>query len=315
MTEQSYDPRVIKRKRAYRASRIKRYRATKREMEERAEFLIEYAETHGPVTVRQLYYQAETAGLPGIDKTESSYGKVQHQVLMLRRAGKLSYEHIADATRWMRKPRSYDSIKQVLTDTVRTYRRNLWNDADSYVEVWIEKDALAGVVYPVTERNDVPLMVTRGFSSETFAYEAVAARGDDWRDYHIYALFDFDRSGRDAANALQGKLERFAKGRPFEVVFHNLALTEEQVETFELSTRSPKRKTAADRRWQYDFACELDALPPNMLRALIQDAIEQHLPPEQFEVQKVAEEDERRLGKIWTAALRGLDTDAEWSRE
>ena len=60
----------------YQASQIKRHRATKAEMEERAEFLINYAELHGPVTVRGLYYQAEVAGLPGIDKTDGSYNKI-----------------------------------------------------------------------------------------------------------------------------------------------------------------------------------------------------------------------------------------------
>jgi hypothetical protein len=119
-------------------------------MGQRADFLIDYAQTHGPISVRGLYYQAETANLPGIDKTESSYLKVQRQVLALRRAGRLAYEHIADATRWMRKPRSFDSIEDALLNTVQTYRRNLWRDADSYVEIWIEKDALAGVVYPIT---------------------------------------------------------------------------------------------------------------------------------------------------------------------
>ena len=54
-------------------------------MEQRAEFLIEYAETHGPISVRGLYYQAEVANLPGIDKTQSSYVKIQQQVLALRR--------------------------------------------------------------------------------------------------------------------------------------------------------------------------------------------------------------------------------------
>jgi hypothetical protein len=299
VTEQFYQASVIKRLRREK----RRPRATKAEMEERAEFLIAYAEEHSPVSVRQLYYQAETADLPGIDKTESSYGKIQHQVLMLRRAGRLSYEDIADATRWMRKPRSHDSIKEALAETARTYRRNLWLDADSKVEIWIEKDALAGVIYPVTARNDVPLMVTRGFSSETFAYNAIEAHGDDWRDLYVYALFDFDRSGQDAANALKEKLERFAKDKPFNVIFENLALTEEQIETFELPTRPPKRKTKADQRWPHDFACELDALPPDILRVLVQDAIERHLPPAQFETEKIAEASEREFGKAWAAAL------------
>jgi hypothetical protein len=167
-------------------------------MEGRAKFLVDYAERHGPITVRGLYYQAEVAGVPGIDKTESSYGKVQRHVLDLRRRGRLEYEHIADATRWMRKPRSYDSVEDALENAARSYRRNLWRDADSYVEIWVEKDALAGVIYPVTSEYDVPLMVARGFSSETFAYEAVAARGDDERDYHVYYFGDFEQPAGEA---------------------------------------------------------------------------------------------------------------------
>ena len=75
----------------YHASLIKR-RATKSEMEERAAFLINSAHQHRPVSVRGLYYQAEVAGIPGIDKEENSYVKVQHQVLMLRRrAGRMPF--------------------------------------------------------------------------------------------------------------------------------------------------------------------------------------------------------------------------------
>jgi hypothetical protein len=51
-------------------------------------------------TVRQLYYQAEVRGAPGIDKTEGGYNKVQRQVLALRRTGRLPYTDIADLTRW-----------------------------------------------------------------------------------------------------------------------------------------------------------------------------------------------------------------------
>jgi hypothetical protein len=69
----------------YEASPIKRRRATQAEMEERAEFLIAYAEEHGPVTVRGLYYQAEVKKVPGIDKQDGAYVKVQRQVLDLRR--------------------------------------------------------------------------------------------------------------------------------------------------------------------------------------------------------------------------------------
>ena len=283
----------------YEASPIKRHRATKAEMEARAEWLIAYARDHEPVTVRGLYYQAEVAGLPGITKDEKSYSKVQRQVLDLRRAGRLDYRWIADGTRWMRKPRTYDNWQDALAATAQFYRKSLWQSAPVDVEVWLEKDALAGVILPVTSEYDVPLMVTRGQTSETFAFEAVDFRCDTDKPYVIFALYDFDRSGRDAARSLQEKVERFAAEYDVQVIFHILGLTLNQIETFNLPTRPHKRETAADRKWPHPFACELDAMPPDGLRQLVRDAIEQYLPAHQLETLRKIEAEER-------ATLRGF---------
>jgi hypothetical protein len=290
----------------YAASPVKRKRATKAEMEKRAEFLIDYAGRHGPVTVRQLYYQAEVAGLPGINKTESGYTKIQRQVLDLRRDGLLAYSDIADATRWMRKPKSFDSVEAAIEATARLYRKNLWHDADDYVEVWCEKDALAGVIYGVTARYDVPLMVARGYSSETFCYEAVAARDGDDRPYHVYYLGDFDRSGRDAASSLEEKLTRFADEDGIEVIFEQIAVGADQVADLCLPTRPHKRESAADKKWPYDFACELDAIPPDTMRRMVETAINGHLDQNKLAVLKVAERSERELLKAFTQQ-GGLD--------
>ncbi len=101
----------------YTASPVKRSRATRAEMEVRAAFLLAYAERHAPVTVRQLYYAAEVHGMPGISKSDGDYTKIQRQVLDLRRAKRMPYAAIADATRWMRRPRSYDSVADALQET------------------------------------------------------------------------------------------------------------------------------------------------------------------------------------------------------
>jgi hypothetical protein len=284
----------------YGASRIKRRRASRAEMAERAAFLIDYARTHGPVTVRGLYYQAEVHAVSGIDKTDAGYSKVQRQVLALRRQGDLDYDWIADSTRWMRKPTSFDSIEQALADTAAFYRRSLWRDADDYVEVWLEKEALAGVIYPVTERYDVPLMVTKGYASETFAYEAIEARKDQ-RPYVVYYLGDFDRSGQDAGASLREKLVRFAAEKDISVLFEPIAVTERQVRSMRLPTRSHKRNSPADRKWPHPYACELDALPPDYMRDLVEAAINKHLPQDQLRVLKQAEASERLLLQAWAA--------------
>jgi hypothetical protein len=292
----------------YDASCVKRRRATRAEMEERAKFLLAYAAEHGPVTVRGLYYQAEVAEIPGIDKTENAYGRVQRQVLSLRRAGRMPYDQISDATRWMRKPTSYDSVSDALTATAYAYRRCLWRDATEHPEVWLEKDAIAGTAYPVTSENNVPLMVTRGYCSETFAFEAIEQRGDDRRPYYVYYLGDFDRAGQDAAKSLKRKLEKFGKEKGIEVHFVVLAVTLEQIRDLGLPTREPKRTTAADKAWPHDFACELDAIPPDTLRQIVREAIERHLPAHQLKILKVAEESERDL--LWDLALAQDDEGA-----
>jgi hypothetical protein len=292
-----------------------RRRASKAEMEERAEFLIDYANRHGPVTVRGLYYQAEVHHVPGIGKDEGSYDKVQGQVLNLRRSGRMPYEHIADLTRWMRKPHTFDGPVDALQETARLYRKSLWVQAGEYVEVWCEKDALAGVLYPITDLYDVALMVSRGYASETFTYEAIAARQGHSRPYVVYYFGDCDRAGQDAARTLKEKLERFAAEAAIEIAFVHMAIEAGDIIQFDepegralvnlngqtrwLPTREPKRKTPADMAWPHPWAIELDAIEPDDLRRIVHEAIEHHLPAEQFKILKVAEESERGLLAVW----------------
>ena len=237
----------------------------------------------------------------------------------------MPYTDIADLTRWMRKPTSFNSVEEALRNTAATYRKALWLDAEVYIEIWCEKDALAGVIYPITALYDVPLMVARGFSSETFCFEAVEARVGDPRPYIIYYLGDCDRSGRDAAKALKEKLERFASERGVHVKFVHLAIAEETIHWFDaeiglarlafsfnghqfdkwLPTREPKRKSPADQLWPHPFACELDAIEPDDLRDLIRWAIEYHLPPDQLRVLQIAEASEREHITRLVTAMEG----------
>jgi hypothetical protein len=276
---------------AYQAGPIKRERATKAEMEERATFLIAYAEAHGPVTVRQLFYASTIKEL--VEKTELGYAKIQAQVLKLRRERLLPYDNVADATRYMRKPLTYDGWEDALQETARLYRKSLWADTDLEVEVWLEKAALAGVIYPVTAEFDVPLMPTGGYTSETFAHSAVARLEGTGRTLVIHALYDFDRSGEDAARSLAEKVERFGREYDVPVKFNSLGLSLYQVRFLELPTRPAKRATVADQRWPHDFAAELDAIPPDILRDMVRSAIERHLPADQLAHLKSVEEYER----------------------
>jgi len=252
----------------YRASPI-RLRATQAELQQRERFLIDYATEHYPVTVRQLFYAATVAGLVGIEKNENGYRKIQNQILKLRQSGRLAYNLIADHTRWMRKSQTYGSVADAVIAMSQSYRKALWADSDYNVEVWLEKDALAGAINSVTDEYDVPLMVTKGFCSETFAYEAAQLHAESDKRCVILYLGDFDRAGVDAMHSLHSKLRAFADESGADMHFIELGVTPEQIEDWNLPTREPKRQSAADKKWPHSFACELDAIPPNYLRDLV----------------------------------------------
>src|SRR5262249_28818038 len=157
---------------------------------------------------RQVFYQATVAGL--VAKTEAGYDTVCRDLLALRRAGEMPYDWIADATRWQRKPNTYSSLEDAVNTLASSYRRALWDSQSVYVEVWCEKDALAGTIFAVTHEWDVPLMVSRGFSSATFCYEAAMSLRQQGKPCFVYHLGDRDPSGVLIDRAIERNLREFA---------------------------------------------------------------------------------------------------------
>ena len=275
---------------AYQASPIRRHRSTKAEVESRREKLIEIVESMKPMTVRQVFYQATVRGI--VEKSEAGYTKVQTDLVLMRRAGDLPYYWLADNTRWQRKPNTFSSPEHALEQTAAFYRKALWDDIDAYAEIWLEKDALAGVVYPVTARYDVPLMVARGYASLSFLHTAAEAINGLEVPAYIYHLGDFDPSGVNAGEKIEETLRELAPDA--EIIFERLAVTEEQIADWDLPTRPTKTSDTRAKGFG-SVSVELDAIEPDMLRDLVQDAIERHLPAEQFEVLKAAEQSEREI--------------------
>ena len=88
--------------------------------------------------------------LPAPPLSENEYKKVAKQLVNMRKSDVIPYRFIADNTRWMRKPTTYDSLDEMLESAAASYRRSLWRSQQNYVEIWMEKDALAGVFHEVT---------------------------------------------------------------------------------------------------------------------------------------------------------------------
>src|SRR5215472_18468324 len=161
----------------------------------------------------------------------------------------------------------FSSVEQALRDTAAFYRKSLWTDADSYVEIWLEKDALAGVVLPVTSMYDVPLMVARGYASLSFLHSAAEAINDLDVPAYIYHFGDFDPSGVNAGEKIEETLRELAPDA--EIAFERIAVTPEQIADWDLPTRPTKASDTRAKSFGSIISVELDAIDPNVLRNLV----------------------------------------------
>ena len=255
-----------------------------------------------PMTVRQVFYQLSNRGL--IDKTEAEYKATVIRLMgTMRLEGDLPFEWVADNSRWMRKPRTHSSLKNMLDITASAYRRALWDDQHVYVEIWLEKEALSGVVLPVTAKWDVPLMVTRGYPSLTFLHDAGVILGCEDREVYLYYFGDWDPSGLDIARNVQERLEDFSDYA--DINFERIAVTPEQVHQWSLPTR-PTKKTDSRSRSFEGASVELDAIPPDELRGLVDECIVQHIDTDIYNTTLAAEASERELLQNWDRVLSNL---------
>jgi hypothetical protein len=252
------------------------------------------------MTVRQVFYQATVRNL--VPKTERGYGMVKADLILMRRRGELEYGWLADHTRWQRKPRTYDGIAAALEATAAFYRKDLWARADCYVEIWIEKDALSGVVMPVTSRYDVPLMVARGYASLSFLHSAASYIADLGVPAFVYHLGDFDPSGVNAGEKIEETLRELAPHA--DLTFERIAVNRDQIAAWDLPSR-PTKQTDSRAKGFAAESVELDAIEPNQLRNIVEEAITRHLSPDRLVVLEAAEHSERSILRDLITRLNG----------
>lgn len=270
---------------------IKRKRRTRAEIEDLKSALVEIVADNAPATARQVFYLAVSRGL--IEKTEGEYSRTAVRLLGdLRRAGRIPWWQIVDFTRTMRKPRSYGGLQELLYETARFYRRDLWRGLDCRVEIWTEKETLTGALYAVTAEFDVPLMPCRGYPSLSFLHAAAAEISDSGKPTWIYYFGDRDPSGLDIPRKVEDGLREFAPEA--EIHFERLAVEPWQVEDWGLTTRPTKTKDPRAEAFDGE-SVEVEAIDPERLRRIVREAIEWHIPSGAINDLRTVEDDERRL--------------------
>ncbi len=247
------------------------------------------------LTLRQLYYQFVARDL--IPNTERSYKRLGRIVSDARLAGIIDWEAIEDRTRQLEKLPQWDSVSSILEASARQFRYDAWADQPVRVEVWIEKDALTGVIEQVCRSWQVPFFACRGYSSQSAQWEAgqrfeAYDRDHDQRTIILH-LGDHDPSGIDMTRDNKDRLFMFACDR---VTVRRLALNYDQVEAYNPPPNPTKLTDSRARDYLQVFgsSCwELDALPPSVIADLVDDAIRAEMDPLAWEGSMQRQQDAR----------------------
>ncbi len=257
-----------------------------------------------PITLRGVFYRAVSAGaFP--DTGDEHYRKCGYLVLKLRREGFIDYSMIVDSTRRRLKPSAWSGLADYAESVAACYRRDLWHRQKTYVEVFVEKDAMAAVIEPVTEEYNVYLNVIRGCVSESFVWNVA----EHWRDIKkpivAYYLGDHDPSGLMIEQDLRDRLEEFT-GHP--VYWHRIAITEDDFRDQSILGFQIKGNRVSS-AWQTkhrdylrqfgDRCVEVDALAPDVIRDRVRRRIEGHI--DQVEWQKLQETERLERDTVRTA--------------
>lgn len=229
--------------------------------------LEEYRQDGYTLTLRQLYYQLVSKDI--IPNNDKEYTKLSNILKNGRMAGVVDWSSIEDRVRVPKVPYWVSSLDSAVQDTIDQYRLDRMEGQPTNIEIWVEKDALSNVLYRVSSKYQIKLMVNRGYSSVTAMYEASKRLSDG--DVILY-FGDHDPSGKDMVRDVKERLEEFQ----VDVDVRAVALTMEQIYQF-APPPNPAKITDPRAKWyieEYgDTSWELDALPPRELIRICEGAV------------------------------------------
>lgn len=226
------------------------------------------------MTLRQLYYQFVSRDI--VANNIQSYKRLGSIINDARMAGLVSWEAIEDRTRNLKILPLWNSPRSIMSAVVSQYRIDKWANQAYRPEVWIEKEALVGVISGVCEKLQVPYFACRGYNSQSEQWAA----GRRFRSYVdagqtpiVFHLGDHDPSGIDMTRDNAERLEIFS-GCFIQV--NRLALNIDQIREYQ---PPPNPAKVTDSRFNGyakiygSQSWELDALEPQMISDLVRNSI------------------------------------------
>jgi len=283
-------------KKEYRSVRLSKDNLEKLEVINR--IVEDYQRQGYKLTLRQLYYQLVSKSV--IPNNVTEYAKISKLLKEGRMGGVVDWDAIEDRLRVPYTPASFKSEKDILDAAIEQFQLPRQEGQDNYMEVWVEKDALSGVLKKVTKGFHIPLLVNRGYSSASAMHDAYNRFYDaveDGQKVIVLYLGDFDPSGKDMIRDITERIKEFYVGDwrveqnnlpEFSDVFslNPIALTIDQIKQYSPPPNPAKIKDPRAKEFMQKYGAsswEVDALRPDVLHKLLYNAITDSLDMDRYE--------------------------------
>ena len=238
------------------------------------EIIEEYQAEGMSLTLRQLYYQFVSRGM--IPNKQREYKKLGSVISDGRLAGLIDWEAIEDRTRYVRRNSHFADPADVIRAARYSFQLDHWEGQEYRVEVWIEKEALTGVISGICEQLDVPYFACKGYVSQSEMWKAAQRllhHLEMGRAPVIIHLGDHDPSGIDMTRDIIDRNEVFEADM---VEVERIALNMDQVEEYNPPPNPAKLSDTRSSGYISKYgneSWELDALEPRVLRRLIEEKV------------------------------------------
>jgi hypothetical protein len=240
------------------------------------EIIEDYTAQGFMLTLRQLYYQLVSRDI--IPNTERSYKRVGSIINDARLAGLVDWNAIEDRTRNVRSLSHWDNPADIVETVAKQFRVDMWTGQTYRPEVWIEKDALVGVIEGICHRYDVPYFSCRGYTSQSEMWGAsqrMIKHAERGQVPYILHFGDHDPSGKDMSRDIIDRLNMFMGEGGLE--FKRMALNMDQIEQYKPPPNPAKLTDARCAGYIAEFGTsswELDALEPRVISDLIEGSLD-----------------------------------------
>ena len=250
------------------------------------------------MTTRQVYYRLVAGG--HVENTFANYKAIASLINDARLAGMLDWNYIVDRTRNLQSLAHWNSPADIIASAYDSYSRDKWVDQAYHVEIWVEKEALIGVIERIANEFDCPYFACRGYVSQSEMRDAALrflryrSEGKQGRIIH---LGDHDPSGIHMTQDIQQRFQMFGAS----TVVQRVALTMAQVEELNPPPNPAKETDArfADYVLEYgEESWELDAIDPIAMHTIIRDAIEPYVDRTKWNATVEREQEERAILKV-----------------